>query len=61
MDPAVQVALASALFCLVAETAAAEEPEGVGEEAGSEDGQDPLGLKQSVFIVTPIVLVRKQP
>ena len=58
MDPAAQLALTSALLWLVVKTAAAEEPERVGEE---QDVQDPLGLKQSVFIVTPIVMVRKQP
>ena len=59
MDPAAQLALTSALLWL-GKTAAAEEPERE-EEAGSKDVQDPLGLKQSVFIVTPIVMVRKQP
>ena len=61
MDPAAQLALTSALLWLVVKTAATEKPERPGEEAGSKDVQDPLGLKQSVFIVTPIVMVRKQP
>ena len=52
MDP-VQLALTSALLWL-GKAAAAEEPEREEEAA-----QDPLGLKQSVFIATPIVVVRK--
>ena len=56
MDP-VQLALTSALLWL-GKTATAEEPERE-EEAASRDAQDPLGLKQSVFIATPIVVVRK--
>ena len=61
MDPAAQLALTSALLWLVVKTAATEKPERPVEESGSKDVQDPLGLKQSVFIVTPIVMVRKQP
>ena len=59
MDP-VQLALTSALLWL-AKTAAAEDRERDEEAGSSRDVQDPLGLKQSVFIATPIVMVRKQP
>ena len=54
----VQLAVTSALLWL-AKIAAAEEPEQGEEEGSSRDVQDPLGLKQSVFIATPIVMVRK--
>ena len=64
---ALQLAL-TALLCLTKTSSAGEgeplvgrQPERVGdEEAASRDVQDPLGLKQSVFIATPIVMVRKQ-
>ena len=35
------------------------EPERGGDDEAARDVQDPLGLKQSVFIATPIVMVRK--
>ena len=61
----VQLTLTAALLCLTKTAAAAgeelsvDEAERFGEqEAATTDGQDPLGLKQSVFIVTPIVMVR---
>ena len=64
MDP-VQLTLTATLLWLTKSTATAgeggqfsvDEPEKVGHQ---EDVQDPLGLKESVFIVTPIVMVRKQ-
>ena len=65
----VQLTLTAALLCLTKTAAEEEEGEELSldeaerfgeQEAATTDGQDPLGLKQSVFIVTPIVMVRKQ-
>ena len=70
----VQLTLTAALLCLTKTAAAAGAAKAAGEElsvneaerfgeqeaASTTDGQDPLGLKQSVFIVTPIVMVRKR-
>ena len=64
MDP-VQLTLTATLLWLTKTAATAgeggqfsvDEPEKVGDQ---EEVQDPLGLKESVFIVTPIVMVRKQ-
>ena len=57
MDPG-QLTLAALIWCT--KTATAEEDETLldkTEDGTARDVQDPLGLKQSIFIATPIVLV----
>ena len=50
---------ATAAAAAAGEELSVNEAERFGEqEAATTDGQDPLALKQSVFIVTPIVMVR---
>ena len=49
-----------ALMCQMIRTAATADEEKVEEKEDEEvgtTGQDPLGLKQAVFIATPIVMV----